>query len=81
MSVENNLGLLSSPGLDQQSVATWSKGPRSHHSCDHHNSGSGSDREMEDNDDGRGSHHPSRHSRIVELYSPTRSLDCISGIG
>ena len=80
-SVANNLGLLSTPGSDCQLVATGSKGSRSHHSRDHHNSGSGSDRDMEDNDDGRGSHHPSRHSRIEELNSPARSMTGVSGIG
>lgn len=77
----NELDLLSSQGLDRQSVAQRSNGSRSHCSCDRYNSGSGSDRDMEGSDDGRGSHHPSRHSRIVELNSPARSMAGISGIG
>ena len=80
-SVANELDLLSSQGSDRQSVAQRSHGSRSHHSRDHHNSGYESDRDLDGNDDGRSSHHPSRHSRIVELNSPVRSMAGISGIG
>ena len=79
-SIANEFDLLRSRGSDHQSMAQRSNGSRSHHSHDHHNSGSGSDRYMEDNDDGRGSHQPSRHSRILELNSPARSMARISGI-
>ena len=73
MSVANNLELLSNPHSYRQSVASGSRGSRSHYSCDRHNSGSRSDRDIEDGDD-TNSHHPSRHSRIVKLHSPPRSL-------
>ena len=72
MSIENNLGL-PCPCSYCQSVASGSRGSRSHYSRDRHNSGSGSDRDMEDGDD-TNSHHPSRHSRIVKLHSPPRCL-------
>ena len=58
---------LSSP-YTLHSVAS---GPRSHHSCDHHNDG-GYDRDMEVNDD-VASYHPSNQSRFNELDSPLRS--------
>ena len=78
-SVANNLGHLEmSPGLGHQSVASGSRRSGSHHSCDCHNSRSGSDRYMEDVDDG--SQCSFRHNRIEELDSPPRSLAVNSGI-
>ena len=50
MSVANNLELLSSPGSGHQSEGSGSRRSGSHPSRDCHNSGSGSDREMEDVD-------------------------------
>ena len=52
MSVANDLGLLERPGSGHQSVASGSRRSRSHLSCGHHNSGSESDRGMENVDDG-----------------------------
>ena len=48
MSIENNSGLLSSPGLGCQSVASGSRRSGSHLSHDCHNSVSESNRGMED---------------------------------
>ena len=80
MSVANNLDLLSSPSSGCQSLTSWSRRSRSHHSRDRHNSGSESDRDMEDGDDG--SHHSFRHNRIEELVDyPPRSLVGIAGLG
>ena len=73
MSVANNLELLSSLGLYHQSVASGSRGSRSHHSRDHHNSGSGSDRDNMGDGDDINSHHPSRNSRF-ESYTPVLDL-------
>ena len=71
--VANNLELLSSPRSYSQSVASGSNRFRSLYSHDCHNSGSGSNKDIEEGGD-TNSHHPSRHSRIVDLHSPPRSL-------
>ena len=79
MSVANDLGLLESIGSGHRSVASGSRRPRSHLSCGRHNSGSESDRGMED--DNAGSQHSSRHDWRDELVSPPRSQAGTSGIG
>ena len=79
MSVANNLGLLESPGSGHQSVASGSRRSGSHLSCDRHNSGSESDRDMEDVD--AGSQCSSRHDQREKLVSLPRSQARASGIG
>ena len=79
MSVSNNLGLLESPGLGHQSVASWSRRSGSHLSHDHYNSGFESDRGMEDIYSGYQC--SSRHDPRDELVSPPRSQASASGIG
>ena len=60
-----------------RSVALGSRRPGSHHSRDRHNSGSGSDRDMEVGDSS--SQRSSTHNRIEELEdSPPRYLAGIS---
>ena len=78
ISVANNLGLLESPGSGHQSVASGSRRSGSHLSCDRHNSGSESDRDMEDVD--AGSQCSSRYDQRHELVSPPRSQASASGI-
>ena len=78
-SVANNLGLLESPGSGHQSVASGSRRSGSHLSCDRHNSGSESDRDMEDVD--AGSQCSSRHDQREKLVSLPRSQARASGIG
>ena len=79
-SVLNNLGLMEiSPGLGCKSVASGVMRSRSHPSHDHHNSGSGSNRDMEDVD--VASQHSIRHDQRDKLVSPPRSQTSVSGFG
>ena len=79
MSVGNDLELLSRPGLGHQSVASGSRRSGSCLSHDRHNSGSESDRGMEDVN--VGSQHSSRYDQRNELVSSPRSQAGTSGIG